>query len=351
MARSHLTLAALATAAVPGLSVVAARPMNGPGSGDYDSAMISTSEGEDLVVRVPVSSSAESEDAAEVAALKALTVGVRDQLPFAAPDFRGRVRFGTTYATVSGFLPGTHITAEEVPFGDLVTSIGSAIAGIHQLPTSFIRDAGLPMRTCDESRADARRLIDEATATGAVPTALRDRWRQAVGVDEAWRFLPTVVNGALDTRSLLIEESSVRSVLGWSGLQVSDPAVDLRWAFGLRRDVADSLFAAYRAARPTPPDDYLMLRALLYSELQAAQWLMHGRAIKDASIVDDAMRMMDTLVDQVHRHAAAPLQPATGMILTAADVEAMLSEPTERPHAVDGRSTGLAPVEEFTPDS
>src|SRR5699024_3683883 len=85
MARSHLTLAALATSAVPGLDVTSAREHSYGRSGDFDSAVLERSGGAPLIVRVPTHQAAESDQSAELVALAALTSGVRSLLPFAVP--------------------------------------------------------------------------------------------------------------------------------------------------------------------------------------------------------------------------------------------------------------------------
>ena len=77
MARSHLTLAALATSAVPGLDIVQARAHGSSGRspgthGAYDSAVLLDRDGRSLIIRVPLSQAAETEQSADLVALRAL---------------------------------------------------------------------------------------------------------------------------------------------------------------------------------------------------------------------------------------------------------------------------------------
>jgi len=91
MARSPLTLAALATAAVPGLEVAGAAALGSQGRGDVDSALLSTRDGRSLVIRGPRTPAAENEQSADLVALRALSDGVRSRLPFAVPRMLGQL--------------------------------------------------------------------------------------------------------------------------------------------------------------------------------------------------------------------------------------------------------------------
>ena len=83
MARSHLTLAALATSAVADLDVAAAASFTSGQGSDFDSAIITGRDGRHWIIRVPRNPRAESEQSADLVALRALSAGVRTRLPFA----------------------------------------------------------------------------------------------------------------------------------------------------------------------------------------------------------------------------------------------------------------------------
>src|SRR5690606_22088617 len=70
MARPPLTLAALATAAVPGLEVRRARAHTRRSHGAYDSVELETVDGRRLVIRMPRSQAAESEQSADLVAIR-----------------------------------------------------------------------------------------------------------------------------------------------------------------------------------------------------------------------------------------------------------------------------------------
>jgi aminoglycoside phosphotransferase (APT) family kinase protein len=345
MARSHLTLAALAASAVPDLAVSGARSFTAGGSGDFDSAVLSTREGGTVIVRVPATQVAESEQGADLVALRALTVGIRSRLPFDVPRYLGQAPVGGTRAIVYDFLPGRHITVEEVPPGDgLAGSIGHAIAAIHALPTAFVGEAGLPVMSAAECLNAANALIESAASTGLLPTALRDRWRDAAADHSIWQFQPTVINGSLSADSFLVENDVVSAVLGWSALRVGDPARDLHWLLAMNPEATDGALGAYASTRQVATDRQFTQRAMLYAELEVARWLLHGREVRDQSIVDDAVLMLDGLVDRVRSDSMNALSTATGPIMAVGDVEAMLERtPGDRAGAYK-RSGGMKPV-------
>lgn len=328
MARSHLTLAALATSAVPELDVVGAAPFGSAGRGDFDAAVITGRDGRHWIVRVPRSETAEQQQSADLVAVRALSQGVRARLPFDVTVYAGQAPVDGTRAIVSEFVAGSPVTLDGVDLA-LAESIGRAIAAVHALPTSLATDAGLPTQSAVDAHRAALELVDRAAATGLVPAMLLNRWERAGEDSGLWQYTPAVINGDLGAASFLASAGEVTGVLGWHGLRVADPARDLAWVIGMRREsVVDALFDAYTAARGTV-DRRLRQRATLLSELDVARWLLHGTERRDTLIVDDAVQMMSRLVDDVAGDAGGSISPPTMPILAVDEVEALLDR-TER---------------------
>lgn len=328
MARSHLTLAALATSAVAELDVVGAAPFGSAGRGDFDAAVITGRDGRHWIVRVPRSETAEQQQSADLVALRALSPGVRARLPFDVTVFAGQAPVDGTRAVVSEFVAGTPVTLGGIDLA-LADSIGRAIAAVHALPTSLVTDAGLPTQSAIDAHRAALALIDRAAATGLVPTALLTRWERAGEDAGLWQFTPTVVNGELSASSFLASAGEVSGLLGWQGLRVADPARDLFWVLGTRRDgIVDAVFDAYTTARGTV-DRRVRQRATLLSELEVARWLLHGTERRDTAVIDDAVTMLSRLVDDVAGNASESISPPTMPILAVDEVEALLDR-TER---------------------
>jgi len=326
MARSHLTLAALATNAVPELDVAHARNHSLAGGGLFDSALLITRDEKELIIRVPTSQTAETEQSADLVALRALTTGNRSRLPFDVPVFVGQAPFEGTRAVVYERLPGASYDADALTGHEGVSgSIGRAIAAIHGLPSAFIGDAGLVQQSAQDCRTATIDLIDRAANTGKLPAALLRRWELATDDNALWQFAPTVIHGSLTAESFLISDDAVCGVLGWSALSVGDPARDLNWLLAARGDAAETAVATYTAARQGN-DPLITQRAMLYAELELARWLLHGVDSHDEAIVEDAVSMLDGLVDNVHSHTMNSLSPDTGPILSVTDVESMLKD-------------------------
>jgi len=283
-----------------------------------------------LIIRVPTSQSAETEQSADLVALRALTAGNRSRFPFDVPEFVGQTPFSGTRALVYELLTGDTFDADSLTgHAGVAGSIGRAIAAIHALPTAFVGAAGLAQQTAEQCRTSTIELIDQAANTGYLPAALLRRWEQATDDDALWQFAPTVVHGSMSADSLLITDDSVSGVLGWSSLCVGDPARDLHWLLSARGDAAETAISSYTAARQNG-DTRITQRAMLYAELELARWLLHGTATRDQAIVDDAVTMLDGLVDTVHSHTMHPLSPDTGPILDVAGVENMLDQTPRR---------------------
>lgn len=321
MARTHLTLAALATAAVEGLDVVQSSQFSADGAGDFESCLLTGRDGRHWIIRVPRTERAEAEQSADLVALRALSAGIRARLPFAVSTFVGQAPFHGTRAVVYEFVYGEKAQLDRMDVG-LAAAIGSAIGAIHALPTSFVADAGLPVRAAVESVSQAVGVVDRAKSTGLVPVALQARWMRAIEDPTLWQFSPTVVNGTLTADSFLAASGGITGVLGWSGLRVDDPAVDLHWLLGAPAEVADAAFDAYQSARGTT-DRRLRDRARLLAELELARWLLHGVQTRDTGIVDDAVQLMSGLVEDL-ADQPRPVREQTGEPLSVDEVEELL---------------------------
>lgn len=343
--RTPLTLAALATSAIAGLDVTHASPLGGNG-GDVDSALLNISDGRTLVIRVPRTAGAESEQSADLVATRALSDGVRARLPFGVPRMLGQAPIDGTRAVVSEFVDGAAATLERITPGT-AASIGRAIAAIHALPTSVVADVGLPQLRAIDVMREAVTTLDRAAATGLVPAALLRRWEGAAQDSVLWQFTPTVINGALSASSFLVVGDSVTGLLGWARLQVGDPARDLFWMLGSSNPaVPEAGFDAYHQARGVH-DRHVGRRAVFAAELELARWLLHGTEQRSTEIVDDAVAMLHALLDRVSGDLTNPLatseEPRRNLDdLKAASVSGTPLGSPERPTAGGSRRGGLS---------
>lgn len=324
MGRSPFTLAAAVTAASPGAEVTGARTLSANADGRFDSAVATLADGREFAIRIADDDDAARELAAEALALRALTAGARAMLPFRAPEYIGETRVGEGRALVTELLPGFQIEASMVPAGrGAAESMGAAIAAVHGLPASVVRGAGLPSRSADESRQELVRLVDTAAATGRVPARLTVRWRDAIADDDLWRFESTVVLGGVQSTSFVFDDDpergpEVTGLLGWHGLSLGDPAIDLAW-LSAAPDAAADVHATYARSVERVPDAALDQRARLLAELDFARWLVHGDALRRPDIVDDAAALLVSLAEGLHSDDLSVIASRTEGVDSAMD--------------------------------
>lgn len=302
--RSPLVLAALASAAVPGLVLQGARRAgadDGVGE-DVDAAVVTDDSAAEWVVRAPLDASSGLLLEQEVALLRRLSALGEDALPFAVPEPAGSASLrGGGRAVVHRRLPGRPLHPGDLrPGPGLSSSLGTALGRLHDLPPSLAEDVGLPGYTAEEHRE--RRLVelDRAASTGQVPPGLLSRWEKATEDVGRWRFPPCLVHGDLTPERVLAEGADVVAVVEWGEARVGDPADDLAWvAVGADTDALDTVLEAYALARHEQPDRHLPVRAQLSGEVALVRWLLHGVRTDDAGVVDDAVQMLRDLDSDV----------------------------------------------------
>ncbi|WP_345714300.1 phosphotransferase [Kineococcus glutinatus] len=302
--RTPPALAALATAAVRGLDVVAVGPGDGDG-GDFSVAVLLDAEDRRWTVRAPARPAAGAAMDVELRLLRALA-GV---LPFAVPVQEGVVELPEGgQCLVHRSLPGGPLHPDELqPGPGLAAALGGALAAVHGLDRDVLADAGAPVYEPEEYRLRRLSELDRAAATGHVPPRLLTRWEVLMEDVPRWRFAPVPVHGDLMAEHVLVRGGAVVGVLGWSEAKVADPADDFAWlAVGADGDALESVLEAYAHRRGEGPDPNLLHRARLAGELALARWLLLGVRLDDDTIVEDARRM---LLDLDEHADAAPLAP------------------------------------------
>ena len=338
--RKPIELAAIATAAVPGLTptAVSSAPDD---PADFDSALLLDSEGKRWRVRSPRHAEASARLETEFLVLRAFAPAIRAELPFLMPTVAGSVRLGSLSTFVYSHLGGTTRSVEELTAGPdaLAREIGVALAAIHDLPRAIVSNADLPSYTPNEFRQRRLNELDQAATTGKIPPALLRRWEHALEDVSLWRFNPCVVHGDLHEDNILVEGQRVTAVTGWTDLRIGDPADDFAWLVASNEhDFVDAVLGAYTAGRRDTPDKHLLRRAALSAEFALAQYLVKGIATGDSSMVAEAEEMLATLASDIAEHggqpiSVEPLPPAAPAVPAAA---AASGEQAAAPDAVPG---------------
>jgi aminoglycoside phosphotransferase (APT) family kinase protein len=341
--RKPIELAAVATAAVPGLTptAVSSAPDD---PADFDSALLLDSEGKRWRVRSPRHAEASARLETEFLVLRAFAPAIRAELPFLMPTVAGSVRLGTLSTFVYSHLAGSTRSVEELTAGPdvLAREIGVALAAIHDLPRALVNNADLPSYTPNEFRQRRLNELDQAATTGKIPPALLLRWEHALEDVSLWRFNPSVVHGDLHEDNLLVEGQRVTAVTGWTDLRIGDPADDFAWLVASNeQDFVDAVLDAYTASRRDTPDNHLLRRAALSAEFALAQYLVKGIASDDSGMIAEAEEMLATLERDVQEYGGQPISVEPQPASVAGDPGPAGKEPVVR--AADAGATPSVP--------
>ncbi|ALE06723.1 aminoglycoside phosphotransferase [Arthrobacter sp. ERGS1:01] len=344
-----IELAAIASAAVPGLNVTAFGP-EPDDAADFSSALLVDSENRRWRVRSPKHVEASARLETERQVLRAFSPAIRAELPFLLPTVAGTVRQGELITFVYSHIVGKAESVEELSSGGaaLALEIGAAIAAIHDLPQELVTNADLPSYTANEFRQRKLNELDQAATTGKIPPSLLLRWEHAMEDVALWRFNSSVVHGDLHEDNILLDGTKVTAVMGWTDLRVGDPADDFAWLVAINDPAfVDTVMQAYAAARHETPDPHLLRRAALSAEFALAQWLVKGFAADSARMVADAETMLRTLKADIDLHGGQPISTEPAPVAEPAKTETETTESASESvvgTSVDPDATGAIQV-------
>ncbi len=285
MTRSALALAALASAAIPGLDPATVEAVESREGQQFELAFVQDTQHRRWVVRAPLTRAAGAQMDITVALLGMLA----RRLPFSVPTPKGFVALKEGgRAAVYPYLAGRPLELTHLPAGaGLAAEIGRAIAALHNVDRQLFDEAGLPSYDADTYRTRRLSELDRAAATGHVPTGLLARWEAALEDVSLWRFAPTPTHGDLGGEQILAvfdddEDAAtgrVRAFTGWEDAKVADPADDFATLVTeASPEAVDSVLEAYAHARVDRPDQHLERRARLAGELRLVSALLAATA-------------------------------------------------------------------------
>ncbi|MEN9343122.1 MAG: hypothetical protein RIR24_709 [Actinomycetota bacterium] len=323
MGQSPLILAALATDAVSGLKVKTAVALSSNSAGNFDSALLTDVNGDSFIVRVPTTATAGAELELEIQVLKSVGAFTA-RLGFDVPQVIGETRDVSTgnRVLVFKYVYGNPIDARRLSAtSSTAQSIAKAISAIHSLPIEVIQNNGL----AEFSPAENIRLrvaeLDRAMQSGQVPPVLLQRWEDALADVSLFKYQPTVVHASLGYESILERGGEVSGVLNWEKVQLGDPALDFAWLAADDNELLEAILLNYQLGR-TVADGNIAKRAILYSELEWVRWLVHGYAVKDPKIVDEAVTGLQEMA-QAANEGQLPALTASAVAAAAAAFASM----------------------------
>ena len=338
--RGPLTLAALASAAVPGLDPDTVEGVLPSGPGDpVEVAFVSDREHRRWVIRCPKTPAASAHLERSAALLALLT----RRLTMPVPAVKGWVALPEGgRAAVHTYLTGRLVSFAGIEAGStLAAGLGRTIAQLHNLDPRVYEEAGVPVYDAASYRSRRLAELDRAAATGRVPTGLLGRWEQVLDDESLWAFTATATHGAIGEDSVLATpddgtgaEADVKTLLGWESAQVADPADDLAPLVAeLPPEAVDTVLEAYAHARVERPDRHLRERARVIGEMQLVRSMMASVAAGDDAGAEEYATELRRLDDRLAREdeAAKAARPTSSEASSGSDSDTAQATATTAP--------------------
>jgi macrolide phosphotransferase len=331
---SPLALAALASAAVPGLDPATVKGVAQRIGHQFEVAFVEDTQHRRWVVRAPRSAAAGAQMDVAVSLLGLLS----RRLPFSVPMPKGFVALPEGgRAVVYPFIAGRPLNFAHLPGGPgIAAELGRALAALHNLDLALCDEAGLPSYDPDTYRTRRLADLDRAAATGHVPTRLLSRWERSLEEVSLWRFAPTPTHGDLAGDEVLAvfdddddaTTGRIHGLTGWQDAKVADPADDFATlAMQAPASAFDAVLEAYAHARLDRPDKYLERRARLAGELKlVSELLVAVGAGNQGGIEACAARLRKLDADTLDDKDEEPVEP------TAPTAQAVPINPTPTEH-------------------
>lgn len=308
MKRTDLALAALASAAVPGMKPVAVARLSVEtgAESELQQAVVEDATGRRWLVRSPLTAIA----GARLQRNDELVRQLARHLPFKVPAAAGYAAVGTEgHAAVYPHVEGATLDFTRLPAGaGLAHAVGRAIAAIHNIPAAVFEQQDVPSFDAAGCRQRLIAEVDRAAETGRVPTRLLARWEEAFDAAALWQFAGTPVHGSFRGATVVVafadqeaDSGRVVAITDWDEAMVGDPAADFADLYAQASPQTwESVLDSYALTRAQRPDPYLHARARLLSETSRVRGLaLHVSAGEEESArrIVEALRRMDRLTE------------------------------------------------------
>lgn len=277
---SNYTLAALASAAAPGLAVAGVRDGNEAGPSDAAlgivRAVIQDNAGRLYDVVAAEGDRAKRRVRERVVAARTLgrakepaglSFGVERVLKYVTGEGDDNPTDGAALVILQ------HREGVAKPLDTLTvdecSSVGTAIGAIHRMRGTFLLDEAYPSYTTQQIHDQLTAWIERLKRAGHVPQEITDSWSRVIATDGMWDFATCPVHGGFEDGDMLFDRSGLTAVYHWQSMQINDPARDLAWVFAKLDDRhRNAVIAAYGRMMGSRLDDLIMLRANLWLQME-----------------------------------------------------------------------------------
>ncbi len=332
---SELELAALASAAVPGLRVLGTK--NYVSWQDGSCVTLVDTEGSDWqVATTPDLDPEPLEHLFRTLTLLGEASDRRD-LPFRAPKpaavaAHPRGGLALVYPHLGGVVLGAAPLVRDPLFA---ASLASALGALHQLPVDKYSAASGALILPEERRTEYLALVEEHRA--AIPADLVARWLGALRDDTLWLYQPVPVHGSLNAEDLQVAEGcAVVGMRGFENARVDDPAYDILW---LLYDADDAFLESFETAYwrgRAEPDLHMMTRAQLIAELDTLRWYDHAVKAQSNDLKEAGLKSMREMAEELGGDLLVPAEQEVLQISFTASEEPLLRV---NPHLLEPQET------------
>ncbi|TCD54722.1 phosphotransferase [Alloscardovia theropitheci] len=312
--RSVLEIAALASAAMPELSVATTRGseqflMSGDRK-DIVTAVITSVEGIEYDVSVTSSTDGKS------------LLKDRARAAYVLSRSKGPVGLSFALENYTLYLPGdsaqdatgdnavfisTHIDGDAVHLTDLTsqqcTAAGTSIAAIHRMRPGFLKAAKYRSYSALDIQNQLTSWIRNLEEAGHIPSEIIDNWKEIIATEGLWNFTSCPVHGGLTDGDILFLSNSVSAIRHWENMQINDPARDLAWVFThLDKPRRDAFIAAYSRVMGNRLDNMIWLRAGLWTQMEQVGEYMRALTNADTAKILAFKSQVNSLAHQIAKN-------------------------------------------------
>lgn len=221
---------------------------------DYRVAFARDRAGVDWVLRIPRRPDVSAKRAEE----QRILAFIAPRLSVAVPDWQVcsdeliayRRLPGAPGLTLDGGQPVWHVEPSSAEFG---AALGRLVAELQAIDVDEVRQAGIPVRSAADTRAQWRTDLATVRAAFTIAPALQASWEAWLDDDALWPDRTAFGHGELYAAHVLLDgPARIVGVLDWTTAKAGDPAIDFAYQHMMGPAAFDATVAAYLAAGGVP---------------------------------------------------------------------------------------------------
>ena len=320
---SQLQLAALASAAMPHVSVASVRALAMPNLTDekleISQAVVQDTSGKLYDVMASRTKKGHERLESRAKAARVLRdVPQIEALGFAVDRVAAFMPADQEHGMDIILLVTTHHEVDDLALSlltlDDCAAMGTAIGAIHRVYPNFIEEHGYPVHTTGQIRSQLTAWIRQLRAAGHIPHEITDSWSRIMDTDGLWSFTTCPVHGGFEDGDVLFNGSTISAITNWQHMQINDPARDLAWIYQyLDPGHRNAVLSAYGRMLGSRLDDLIMLRANLWLQMEQVGDFLQALRLADNTKIMQFKAQVDRLAHQLgvvtsrssQRHASA----------------------------------------------